>query len=92
MKTGEVQVIESDDCYMLAVKGDISADPYYIDYLDENIRSLLKGDEFNDMLDKRATSLILPLTTARSATSARRRLITATRTDSSIAFSNANNK
>lgn len=57
MKTGEVQVIESDDCYMLAVKGDISADPYYIDYLDENIRSLLKGDEFNDMLDKKGNEL-----------------------------------
>ncbi len=50
MKTGEVKVIENDGNYKLVVKGDIDADPYYLDSLDETIRQALKSDDFNKLL------------------------------------------
>ena len=57
MKVGEVKVIEGEDAYTLVVKGDISADPYYIYSLDETLRQLIKGDEFNNMLDEEGGKL-----------------------------------
>lgn len=57
MEVGEVKVIEADDKYSLVVKSDIAADPYYLDNLDENLRQLVKGDEFNDLLDTKGGEL-----------------------------------
>lgn len=57
MKVGEVKVIETDESYSLVVKGDIAADPYYLQSLDETLRQLVKGDEFNDLLDKKGGEL-----------------------------------
>ncbi len=57
MKTSEVKVIENDGNYKLVVKGDINADPYYADTLDEAIRSTLKSDEFLDLLESEAKKL-----------------------------------
>ena len=57
MKVGEVKVIETETAYTLVVKGDISADPYYLYSLDENLRQLIKGDEFNNMLDEKGGKL-----------------------------------
>lgn len=57
MKVGEVKVIETETAYTLVVKGDISADPYYLYSLDENLRQLIKGDEFNNMLDEEGGKL-----------------------------------
>lgn len=57
MKAGEVKVIEGEDSYTLVVKGDINADPYYINNLDETLRQLIKGDEFNKMLDEEGGKL-----------------------------------
>ena len=57
MKVGEVKVIESETAYTLVVRGDISADPYYLYSLDETLRQLIKGDEFNDMLDEEGGKL-----------------------------------
>lgn len=57
MKVGEVKVIETETSYSLVVKGDISADPYYLDSLDLNIRQLLKSDEFNKLLEDKGNEL-----------------------------------
>ncbi len=57
MKTGEVKVFENDNNYQLVVKGDINADPYYIDDLGDTIRQALKGDEFNKLLIDEAEKL-----------------------------------
>lgn len=48
LKTGDITVLEHDDCYMLAVKKDITADPYYAEAYDDSIRTLLKGEEFEE--------------------------------------------
>ena len=57
MAVGEVKVFENESNYTLVVKGDIDADPYYIDSLDETIRHALKGDEFNKLLVDEAKKL-----------------------------------
>ncbi len=64
MKTGEIQVIETDASYSLVVKGDIDADPYYITSLDDTLRQSLKADEFNDMLDKEGKKLDIKYNTS----------------------------
>lgn len=53
MKTGEIKVIEVKDVgYILVIKQDITADDYYLDYLDMNARHLLKDDEFKKTMDE----------------------------------------
>ncbi len=50
MEMGEVKLITLEDeaGLVLLVKKDISADPYYLDALDETLRNALKGDEFTE--------------------------------------------
>ncbi len=57
MKTGEVKVIQGEDAYTLVVKGDIAADPYYLYSLDDTLRQLIKGDDFNNLLDEEGGKL-----------------------------------
>ncbi len=54
MATGEVKIItkENNAGYILVVKKDIKADPYYRETLDITVRQLLKGDEFNKDMEK----------------------------------------
>lgn len=49
MAVNEVKLITMDDDagYILVVKKDISADPYYLENLDSIVRHLLKDEEFN---------------------------------------------
>lgn len=57
MKAGEVKVFENESNYTLVVKGDIDADPYYLDSLADTIRQALKSEEFNKLLVDEAKKL-----------------------------------
>ncbi len=48
MKTGEVKFVKDDESgyYYLFVKGDITADPYYLEGLKKNVLNDMKFDEF----------------------------------------------
>lgn len=52
MAVGEIKLITLDDDagLVLLVKQDITADPYYVDYLDVTLRNEIAGDEFKDYL------------------------------------------
>ena len=54
MAVGEVKVIELEDKtgYMLLVKQDIEADPYYLETLDMAVRHLIADKEFDADIDK----------------------------------------
>lgn len=54
MAVGEVKLItkESDAGYLLVVKQDIKADPYYLDTLDITARHLIKDDEYAKDIEK----------------------------------------
>ncbi len=54
MATNEVKIIEKKEKagYILVVKKDIKADPYYRENMDMTVRHLLKDDEFNKDMDK----------------------------------------
>lgn len=54
---GKAVVLKFDDCYMLVVKKDISADPYYLDTLSLSLSYLLKQDEFDEMLEEKGAKL-----------------------------------
>lgn len=59
MATGEIKLIEKEDKngYVLLVKQDISADPYYAKNLDLSVRNLIKGDEFEEDINAYAKDL-----------------------------------
>ena len=59
MATGEIKLIEKEDStgYVLLIKQDISADPYYAKNLDLSVRDLLKGDEFEKDMNAFAKDL-----------------------------------
>lgn len=59
MTVGEVKLIEKEDesGYVLLVKQDISADPYYLKNLDLAVRNLLKGEEFEEEMESYAKDL-----------------------------------
>ena len=50
MATNEIKFVKDDEngYYYLFVKKDIKADPYYLDYLNNNVISDLKFDEFDE--------------------------------------------
>ncbi len=54
MATNEVKIVEKKEKagYILVVKKDIKADPYYRENMDMTVRHLLKDDEFNKDMDK----------------------------------------
>ena len=54
MATNEVKLITKDDSegYVLVVKKDIKADPYYRENLDLTVRHLLKDDEFDKDMEE----------------------------------------
>lgn len=51
------KVLEFDDCYLLAVRTDILSDKYYMDNLKEEMREILKGEEFQDFVEAEAKKL-----------------------------------
>ena len=53
MATGEVKLIELEDKtgYVLAIKKDINADPYYLDTLDMTVRHLIADEEFEKTIE-----------------------------------------
>lgn len=57
LKTGEISVLEFDDCYMLAVKKDIIADPYYAETYHDSTISILKADEFEKDVEEASEKL-----------------------------------
>lgn len=59
MTVGEVKLVEKEDKsgYVLLVKQDISADPYYANNLDLAVRNLLKGEEFEEEMKSYAKDL-----------------------------------
>lgn len=59
MKPGEIKIIEpsSSTGIYLIVRKDILSDPYYLDYLNIEILTLLKQTEFEDMIKEYANSL-----------------------------------
>ena len=57
MATGDIKVLPYTDSYVLAVKKDILADPYYLTTLDSAIRYTLKGSTFTSDLAKAAGAL-----------------------------------
>lgn len=57
LENGKAEVLEFDDCYMLAVRKDILSDPYYFDELKESVRALLKGDELEEKIEEFAKTL-----------------------------------
>ena len=59
MANKEVKIIALDNStgYILAVKGDITADPYYLENLDLQARLLLVKDEFEKEIDAYAKKL-----------------------------------
>lgn len=61
MAAGEVKLIELDDDagMILAVKQDITADPYYLETLDLTARHLIADDEFDKEIDEYAGELKL---------------------------------
>lgn len=59
MENGAVSLIHDEDakCYYIVVKKDISADPYYLETLSEEILYLLKADEFENTLTETGKNL-----------------------------------
>lgn len=59
LENGGVALIHDEDakCYYIVVKKDISADPYYLDALSDEILYLLKAEEFDTMLKDTADAL-----------------------------------
>lgn len=59
MDTNEIKLIkkDSDAGYLLVVKKDIKADPYYLEYLDSTVRHLIKDSEFEKDIENYAKDL-----------------------------------
>lgn len=57
MKVGDVSVIKFDDAFVLAVRKDILADPYYLTTYNDEVLSFLKGDEYEKELKDEANKL-----------------------------------
>lgn len=61
MKTGEVKFVKDDESgyYYLFVKGDITADPYYLEGLKKNVLNDMKFDEFEAAIKAEAAKVEL---------------------------------
>lgn len=59
LKVGEIKLITLEDNagLLLVVKQDVTADPYYIENLDSEVRYILKGDEYEADMKKAAEKL-----------------------------------
>ncbi len=59
MKTGETKVIKDEDngYYYLVVKGDITADPYYLENLNASVLNSMKFDEFDKAVKAEAAKV-----------------------------------
>lgn len=57
VKTGEITVLDLSDCYMLVVKQDITADPYYAEAYNDSLITILKGEEFEKDVNTAAGKL-----------------------------------
>lgn len=63
MATGEVKLITLEDNagYVLAVKQDIKADPYYLDNLDMTVRHLIADKDYEKLVDDYAKKLTVDI-------------------------------
>ena len=58
MATGEIKLLTPEEGgYILVVKLDVAADPYYVENLDLAVRNVIKGDEYEEDMNKYAKKL-----------------------------------